>query len=245
MPRWYFTSPEPCRSSPVLRALELAEELTVCLPGDVGEHVEPAAVRHADRHLVEAGAHRCLEIVSRSGMVVSPPSRLKRFCPTYLVCRNVSNASASLSLLEDAAAACRVEGFRTAAPPCSWIQACCCRIRDVHVLDAGCAAVRVAQHARGCRAAGRASSAEPARDELAVEIPEGQAVAADLEVGMRALLVLERVDVGHQVAPHAERVDRVPARARSCRASRPGRPRCPRPSGSGRRGSRSAAKMSS
>ena len=31
-------------------------------------------------------------------MTDSPPSRLKRFWPTYLVWRNVSNASASLSL---------------------------------------------------------------------------------------------------------------------------------------------------
>ncbi|OUD85956.1 hypothetical protein BC477_16215 [Clavibacter michiganensis subsp. michiganensis] len=36
--------------------------------------------------------------VSRSEIVDSPPSRLKRFCPTYFVWRNVSNASDSLSL---------------------------------------------------------------------------------------------------------------------------------------------------
>ncbi len=36
--------------------------------------------------------------VSSSGMVVSLPSSENRFCPTYLVCRNVSNASAALSL---------------------------------------------------------------------------------------------------------------------------------------------------
>ena len=31
-------------------------------------------------------------------MTVSLPSSENRFCPTYLVCRNVSNASAALSL---------------------------------------------------------------------------------------------------------------------------------------------------
>ncbi len=36
-------------------ALELAEDLGVLLADDVGEHVEPAAVGHADRDLVEAG----------------------------------------------------------------------------------------------------------------------------------------------------------------------------------------------
>ena len=34
-------------------ALELAEDLRVRLADDVGQHVEPAAVRHADDHLVE------------------------------------------------------------------------------------------------------------------------------------------------------------------------------------------------
>ena len=36
-------------------ALELAEDLAVALADDVGQHVEPAAVRHADDDLVEAG----------------------------------------------------------------------------------------------------------------------------------------------------------------------------------------------
>ena len=40
---------------------------------------------------------RC-STVSRSEIRLSEPSRLKRFCPTYFVCRNVSNASAWFSL---------------------------------------------------------------------------------------------------------------------------------------------------
>src|SRR3712207_9564416 len=34
-------------------ALELAEDLGVALAEDVGQHVQPAAVRHADRDLVQ------------------------------------------------------------------------------------------------------------------------------------------------------------------------------------------------
>ena len=45
----------------VLRALELAEDLAVGLAGDVGQHVEAAAVGHADRDLVEAGLGRALQ----------------------------------------------------------------------------------------------------------------------------------------------------------------------------------------
>ena len=53
-PRWYFTSPEPCAWDGFEVALELAEDLRVGLADDVGQHVEAAAVRHADDHLVEA-----------------------------------------------------------------------------------------------------------------------------------------------------------------------------------------------
>ena len=52
-------------------------------------------------------------------------------------------------------------------------------------------------------------AAEAAGDELAVEVPERQAVLDDVEVGVRALHVLERVGVGHQVAADAEGVDEL------------------------------------
>jgi len=112
---------------------------------------------------------------SSSAIVDSPPSRLKRFWPTYFVCRKVALH----------------------------------RILDVHVLDADRAAVRVAQHAEDLAQERRAAPAEASRDELTVEIPEGQAVARDVEIGVRALLVLERVDVGHEVAAHPVGVDEL------------------------------------
>jgi len=83
------------------------------------------------------------------------------------------------------------------------------RLLDVHVLDADRAAVGVAQHAEDLAQQHRAPAAEAAGDELAVEIPEGQPVARDVEVGVAALAVLEGVDVGHQVAAHAVGVDQL------------------------------------
>ena len=78
--------------------LELGEDLLVRLADDVGQHVEPAAVRHADDDLVEPAARPAVcRISSSSGISDSPPSSENRRCPTYLVCRNVSNASAALS----------------------------------------------------------------------------------------------------------------------------------------------------
>ena len=138
----------------------------------------------------------------------SPPSRLKRFWPTYFVCRNVSNASASLSLLRMRSCS-SWPGFWYFSSTFSWNQLALRRVLDVHVLDADRAAVRVAEDAEDVAELHLALAAEAARDELAVEVPERQAVLLDLEVGVRALHVLERVDVGHQVAAHAERVDEL------------------------------------
>ena len=138
----------------------------------------------------------------------SPPSRLKRFWPTYLVCRNVSNASASFSLRRMRSCS-SWPGFWYFCSTLSWNHLRWAGVLDVHVLDAGRAAVRVAQDAEDVAELHLALAAEAARDELAVEVPERQAVLLDLEVGVGALRVLERVDVGHQVAAHAERVDEL------------------------------------
>ena len=80
-------------------ALELREDLAVGLARDVGQHVEPAAVRPCrcttSSMLGLGGARRGSG--RAAGWCDSPPSRLNRFCPTNLVCRKVSNASAALS----------------------------------------------------------------------------------------------------------------------------------------------------
>jgi hypothetical protein len=66
----------------------------------------------------------------------------------------------------------------------------------------------------GCRGCAQlhepaALAAEGAGGELAVEVPQRQAVRLDLEVGVAALAVLQRVGVGHHVAAHAVGVDQL------------------------------------
>ncbi len=61
---------------------------------------------------------------SSSGMVVSPPSRENRFWPTYLVCRKVSNASASFSLARIRSCSSR-GGFTCGRSTRSWIHLRC------------------------------------------------------------------------------------------------------------------------
>ena len=84
-------------------------------------------------------------------------------------------------------------------------------VHDVHVLDAGGAAVGVAQDAEDVAQLHEAASraAELAGRELAVEVPQGQAVRLDPQVGVAALLVLERVGVGHQVTADPVGVDQL------------------------------------
>ena len=55
-------------------------------------------------------------------MVLSPPSRLNRFCPTNLVCRKVSNASAALSRRRIRSCSSR-EVLANGRSTVAWIQA--------------------------------------------------------------------------------------------------------------------------
>ena len=80
-------------------------------------------------------------------------------------------------------------------------------ILNVHVLDADAAGVGVAQHAEDLAQLHQRATGEATRGELAVEIPQREPMGEDVEIGVHALLVLERVGVGHQVAAHAEGVE--------------------------------------
>ena len=82
-------------------------------------------------------------------------------------------------------------------------------VLDVHVLDADRAAVRVAQDAEDLAQLEERLTAEPAGRELAVQVPQGQPVLGEVEVGVAALAVLQRVGVGHQVPAHPVGVDEL------------------------------------
>ena len=159
--------------------------------------------------LVEPGARRrSASTASSSGMTDSPPSSENRFWPTYLVCRNVSKASAALSRRRmrscSSRSMLRVRTLDALLDPLALLG-----VLDVHVLDADGAAVRVAQHAEDVAQLGDRLAAEAAGGELAVEVPQRQPVRDDVEVGVLALAVLQRVGVGHEVAAHPVGVDQL------------------------------------
>ena len=111
------------------------------------------------------------------------------------------------------------------------------RVLHVHVLDADSAAVGVAQHAEYLAQLHPRLAAETAGGELPLQVPERQAVLVDVQVGVLALLVLQRVGVGHEVAAHPVGVDQL-VHPGGLGDGRPrGRPGCPAPSGPARTGS--------
>ena len=57
-PLWYFTSPEPCMMRGVVLAFEFVEQHRWRLAEHVHQHVEAAAMRHADDALFDALLHR-------------------------------------------------------------------------------------------------------------------------------------------------------------------------------------------
>jgi hypothetical protein len=83
---------------------------------------------------------------------------------------------------------------------------------DVGVLDADVAAVRVAQHGEHVAQLLVLRTGEAVDLELAVQIPQRQAVGEDVEVGVAAEPVVVQpqwIDVGHQVAAVAVRRDQL------------------------------------
>ena len=83
------------------------------------------------------------------------------------------------------------------------------RIGEVHVLDPGCARVRIAKFLDDVAKGRPLGSAEAARGECAVEVPEREAVGGNVEVGVFPLAILERVDVGNEVPARTVRVDQI------------------------------------
>ncbi|CAI8358294.1 MAG: Uncharacterised protein [Cellulomonadaceae bacterium TMED98] len=57
-------------------------------------------------------------------------------------------------------------------------------VLDVHVFDADCPAVGIAQHAENFPQKHRTTTAKATGDELTVQIPEGQSVGFNLQVGV-------------------------------------------------------------
>ena len=126
-------------------ALELLEDLVVALADDVGEHVEAAAVRHADHRAVELGVGGRLEdgVEDRDGRLGALEA--EALLADVLGGEELLERLGRVEPLEDVALVVEVE-LRRHALDLLLDPALLLRVLDVHVLDADRAAVRVAQH---------------------------------------------------------------------------------------------------
>ena len=81
-------------------------------------------------------------------------------------------------------------------------------VLHVHVLDGERAAVGVAEHLDRVSEGHRALAGQSVDDELAVEVPQGEAVGRRVELGVKVgRLGSQRVEVRDQVSPHPVHVD--------------------------------------
>ena len=173
------------------------------------EHVEPAAVGHAEHRRVEP-------VVGGAGedLVEDRDRRLGAFDAEPLgadVLRGeeLLERLGSVETLEDAVflllAERRLLDLDALLDPGLLVGAL-----DVHVLDADRAAVGVAQHAEQVAERQLVVTGHAVGEELAVEVPDREAVRGRVELDRRVrLLPVQRVEIGDQVATHAVDADQL------------------------------------
>ena len=176
-PLWYFTSPEPWTDSGSRLPSNSSKISRYDLPDDVGQHVEAAAVGHAHHDLGDAGAGGRVE----QG-VEQDDGRLGAFEAEALL-PDVARVEEALEHLggveavEDVALLLEVERGRLALDVLL-DPALLLGVLDVHVLDAEGPAVGVAQDVEDLVERGDVATGQPVGDELARQVPDGEAVRA-------------------------------------------------------------------
>ena len=122
MPRWYLTSPEPCADfgsrCPSNSEKIFSYGLPTMLASTLSRPRWAMPMTTSSRPCLGRGRR----ISSSSGISDSPPSSENRRCPTNLVCRNVSNASAALSRPRMCFCSSARRASRTCCSTRSWIQ---------------------------------------------------------------------------------------------------------------------------
>ncbi|CAB4919644.1 unannotated protein [freshwater metagenome] len=187
-------------------SLELAEHLRVGLAGDVREDVEAAPVRHADCDLEDVVMSRGLEdrVEKRNERLAALEG--EALLADVLGLEEGLEGLCLIELVQDPqlllAIGLRVRDLHAVLNPLALIG-----ILDVHVLDADCSRVRIAQDAEDLAQLHEGLAAEATGGEFPVEVPQREAVLENIEVGVHALVVFERIDVGHEVAAHPVRVN--------------------------------------
>ncbi len=197
-------------------ALELVEQRAVVLADDVDEHVEAAAVGHADHGLGHAGVRCCAE------QGIDQRDRGFGAFDTEALLADVLRAEEGLQRLsgvEPSEDVALFVGFDGAVGTLELLlhPALLDRILDVHVLHTDGAAVRVAKDTEQIAEWHAVLPADlgidarvGAGEELAIEIPDGEPVGRRVELRVHlGFFHLQRIEIRDQVAAHTVHVDQL------------------------------------
>ena len=198
----------PLRAAGVHVALELVEDLPVGLAHDVGQHVEPAAVGHGQHGFVQAfvrglGQDRVQQRDQRLRALQREPA-LTHVLGLQEHLERLGHVQPGQDAQLLVVPRPLVRPLDAGLDPGPLVG-----LLDVHVLHADGPAVRVAQHAEDLAQLHQRLAAEAAGGELPLQVPQGQPVLVDVQVGVLALRELQRVGVGHEVAAHPVGVDQL------------------------------------
>ena len=188
-------------------ALELLEDLPVGLAHDVGQHVQPAAMRHAHDDLGHAGAGGGVEqrVEQHDGRLGTLEA--EALLPDVAGVEKALEDLGRVQPVEDVALLLVVERRRLALDvlldPTLLLG-----VLDVHVLDAQRPAVGVAQHVEDLVERGDVAAGQAVGDEVPGQVPDGQPVGERVELGVDVRrLGVEGVEVGDEVPAHPVHVD--------------------------------------
>ncbi len=191
----------------VHRPLEAGEDALGRVADDVRHDVQASAVRHPENDLADAAARGALDetVEERNRRVAAldgiPP------LPEELRPQEALEILRGDELLEDLPAHLRRERLRrradAVANPLLLLGA-----RDVAVLDPHLAAVGAAHHRDDVAQRHVVAALKSSGPELAVEVPDRQAIGLEIELGMRDdRPEAQRVDVGDEMPADTVRVD--------------------------------------
>ncbi len=190
-------------------ALELSEDLPVGLAHDVGEHVEASPMGHAQHGLGGPGVGALLE-----QRVEDHDRRLRSFETEALLpdVTGVEEALEGLGRVQPVEDVALLDGVERGADTLGVLldPPLLVGVLDVHVLDAQGAAVGVAQDVERFAQGQRLAARQAVDHELAVEVPQRQAVGGGVELGVqRPGLGRQGVEIGDEMPTHPVHVDQA------------------------------------
>ena len=187
---------------------ELTEDLSVGLARDVGQHVQTTAVCHTDGNalqiLVGCLVKNGIQQRNQGFATLEGESFLAQVLglQEVLECLGLNQLREHAQLLFAVGLGRTV--LQTLLEPCAHLG-----VFGVHVLDREGTRVRIVQTLQDGAQRQTLGSAEATGRVDAVQIPQGQAVALQLQVRMRTHLVADGVGCRGQVAVHAVRVNQL------------------------------------